>query len=149
MFKCVLPLTDQLLTFLQAHPLLFLALALASVALIANEIHGTVQGGKRLAPKDAVRLINDRDALVIDVRPATDFKKGHLLNAINLPLAKLAERAAEIGKDKARPVIVYCALGSSQSEAAAQLRKLGHAEVYLLRGGMNGWLSASLPVTAK
>ncbi len=142
-------MTDQLLIFVQAHPLLFIALALASTAMIANEIHGIVQGGKRLAPKDAVRLINDRDALVVDVRTQADFKKGHLLNALNLPLAKFAERAAEIGKDKARPVIVYCALGSSQTEAAARLRKLGHSEVYLLRGGLNGWLSASLPVTAK
>lgn len=149
MFKCAPPLTDQLLTFVQAHLLLFLALGVASAALIANEVHGTLQGGKRLAPKDAVRLINDRDALVVDVRPPADFKKGHLLNALNLPLAKLAERAAEIGKDKTRPVIVYCALGSSQSEAAARLRKLGHTEVYLLRGGLNGWMSASLPVTAK
>ncbi len=142
-------MTDQLLIFVQAHPLLFIALALASTAMIANEIHGIIQGGKRLAPKDAVRLINDRDALVVDVRTQADFKKGHLLNALNLPLAKFAERAAEIGKDKARPVIVYCALGSSQTEAAARLRKLGHSEVYLLRGGLNGWLSASLPVTAK
>jgi len=143
------PLTDQLLTFVQAHLLLFLALALASTALIANEIHGNLQGGKRLAPKDAVRLINDRDALVVDVRAPADFKKGHLINALNLPLAKFAERAAEIGKDKARPVIVYCALGSSQVDAAAKLRKLGHGEVYLLRGGLNGWLNASLPVTTK
>ncbi|MBA4284325.1 MAG: rhodanese-like domain-containing protein [Xanthomonadaceae bacterium] len=140
---------DQLLPFVQAHPLLFIALALASAALIANEVHGSVTGGKRLGALEAVRLINDRDALIVDVRPNADFKKGHLLNAVNIPLAKFGERAAEIGKDKSRPVLVYCALGSSQVEAAARLRALGHAEVYQLKGGMNGWLTASLPVTAK
>ncbi len=117
--------------------------------MIANEVHGTMTGGKRLSAPEAVRLINDRDALVVDVRPQADYKKGHLINALNIPLAKFGERAAEIGKDKARPVIVYCALGSNQSEAAAKLRSLGHSEVYLLKGGMNGWLTASLPVTAK
>ncbi|MDH4457136.1 MAG: rhodanese-like domain-containing protein [Nevskia sp.] len=117
--------------------------------MIANEVHGTLTGGKRLGALEAVRLINDRDALIVDVRPNTDFKKGHLLNAVNIPLAKFGERAAEIGKDKSRPVIVYCALGSSQVEAAAKLRALGHTEVYQLKGGMNGWLTASLPVTAK
>lgn len=117
--------------------------------MIANEVHGTLTGGKRLGALEAVRLINDRDALIVDVRPNTDFKKGHLLNAVNIPLAKFGERAAEIGKDKSRPVIVYCALGSSQVEAAAKLRTLGHTEVYQLKGGMNGWLTASLPVTAK
>lgn len=149
MFNVRLPLIDQLLTFVQAHPFLFIALALASAALIANEVHGTMTGGRRLSAPEAVRLINDRDALVLDVRPPADYKKGHLINAVNLPLSKFGERAAEIGKDKARPVIVYCALGSTQAEAAAKLRALGHSEVYLLRGGMNGWLTASLPVTAK
>lgn len=142
-------MTDQLLIFVLAHPFLFAALALVIGALIANEIHGSRTGGKRLGALEAVRLINDRDAVVVDVRPAADFKKGHLLNAVNIPAAKIAERAAEISKDKSKPVIVYCALGSTQVDAAAKLRQLGYSEVYQLRGGMNGWLSASLPVTAK
>jgi len=149
LFNADLPLTDQLLTFVQAHLVLFAALIVVTVALIANEVHGSVQGGKRLAPSEAVRLINDRDALVLDVRPAADFKKGHLLNAVNLPLPKLTDRASEIGKDKSRPVIVYCAIGPTAVEAAIRLRKLGHTEVYALRGGLNGWLGANLPVTAK
>jgi rhodanese-related sulfurtransferase len=140
---------DQLLTFLHAHYGLFAALAAVGIATIANEVHGVLRAGARLAPLDAVRLINDRDALVLDVRPHADFKKSHLLNAVNMPLAKFAEHATEIGKDKNRPVIVYCALGSSQVEAAQTLRKLGHVEVYLLRGGLSGWLGANLPVTAK
>lgn len=142
-------MTDQLLTFVQAHPFLFAALALVVVALIANEIHGHRTGGRKLGALEAVRLINDRDPVVVDVRPATDFKKGHLLNAVNIPAAKIADRAAEISRDKAKPVLVYCALGNAQVDAAAKLRQLGYSEVYQLRGGMNGWLTASLPVTAK
>ena len=30
-----------------------------------------------------------------------------------------------------------------------KLRKLGYTEVYPLRGGLNAWLGASLPVTTK
>lgn len=142
-------MTDQLLSFFHAHTGLFIAAALILVALAANEIHGTVTGGKKLGPMEAVRLINDREPVVVDVRPAPDFKKGHLLNALNLPLPKLEERAGELGKDKSRPVIVYCALGGSAVEAAVKLRKLGHAEVYPMRGGLNGWLGAGLPITAK
>lgn len=142
-------MTDQLLSFFNHHFLLFVAAGAVLLALIANEVHGTVTGGKRLGPMDAVRMINDREPLVLDVRAAADFKKGHVLNALNLPLAKLDERAGEIGRDKARPVIVYDALGGAAVEAALKLRKLGHSEVYPLRGGLNGWLGANLPVTAK
>jgi rhodanese-related sulfurtransferase len=149
LFNVPFPLIDQLLTFVQAHPFLFAALALVIGALIANEIHGSATGGKKLGALEAVRLINDRDPVVVDVRPHADFKKGHLLHAMNIPAAKIAERASEISKDKARPVLVYCALGNSQVDAAARLRQLGHTEVYQLRGGLNGWMSASLPVTTK
>ena len=139
----------QLLEFVQHHVYLFAAFGALLLLFIANEIHGTVSGGKRLGPLDAVRLINDRDALVVDLRPAADFKKGHLLNALNLPVAKLEERATELGKDKSKPVLLYCALGGVAGEAAAKLRKLGYSEVYPLRGGINNWLGSNLPVTAK
>ncbi len=142
-------MNDQLLTFFHNHLPLFAAAAGVLLLLIANEVHGSLTGGKKLGPQEAVRMINDREPLVIDLRAAGDFKKSHLLNAVNLPLAKLESRAGEIGKDKARPVIVYDALGGGGSEAAAKLRKLGFTEVYPLRGGINGWLSSNLPVTAK
>ncbi|MDE0854883.1 MAG: rhodanese-like domain-containing protein [Nevskia sp.] len=140
---------SQLLEFFHHHTLLFAGLGAALLLFLANEVHGALTGGKRLAPLQAVRLINDREALVVDLRPVGDYKKGHLMNALNLPLAKLEERAGELGKDKSRPVLLYCALGSVAGEAAAKLRKLGYSEVYPLRGGINGWLSDNLPVTVK
>jgi rhodanese-related sulfurtransferase len=139
----------QLLEFFHHHLFLFAALGAALLLLIANEVHGAFTGGKRLGPFEAVQLINRREAVVVDVRPAGDFKKGHLLNALNLPLAQLEQRADEVVRDKSRPVIVYCALGSAATEAASRLRKHGYTEVYPLRGGINNWLNANLPVTAK
>lgn len=138
----------QFLEFFQAHPLLFVALAVVLVLIVANEVHGNITGGKRLSASEAVRLINDRDPVVLDVRSPADFRKGHLLHALNAPLTKLDEHLGQL-KDKARPILVYCALGSSSSTAVDKLRKLGYAEVYPLRGGLNAWLGASLPVTTK
>lgn len=140
---------QQFIEFFGNHLPLFAAFGTIVLALLANEVHGSMTGGKRLAPLEAVRLINDREPLIIDLRPASDFKKGHLLNALNLPLAKLDERLHELGRDKARPVILYCTLGSSAGEAAARLRKQGFVEAYPLRGGLNAWLQSNLPVTAK
>lgn len=140
---------DQFLQFIALHPVLFSALGAAVVLLILNEMSGVVTGEKRLSPLEAVRLINDRHALVVDVRTPADFKKGHILNAVNVPQTRLAERLDEIGKDTARPIVVYCALGGVSAQAAHQLKKSGYAEVYPIRGGLNGWLAASLPVTTK
>ncbi|HZP14165.1 MAG TPA: rhodanese-like domain-containing protein [Nevskiaceae bacterium] len=139
----------QLLEFFHNHTLLFAAAGVVLVLLIVNEMTATMLGEVRINAPDAVRLINDRDAVIVDLRPAAEFKRGHLLNAINLPFAKIEERASEIGKDKARPVLLYCALGSMASQAAAKLKKQGFTEVYPLKGGLNAWTGANLPVTAK
>ncbi|MGQ0621231.1 MAG: rhodanese-like domain-containing protein [Panacagrimonas sp.] len=140
---------QQFIDFFSGHLVLFAALGSVILLIIANEVHGSVTGGKRLTALEAVRMINDREPLIVDLRPTPDYKKGHLLNAVSLPLAKLDERVNELGKDKTRPVLLYCALGGSSGEAATKLRKLGFAEAYPLRGGLNAWLQNNLPVTAK
>ncbi|MDP3859570.1 MAG: rhodanese-like domain-containing protein [Stagnimonas sp.] len=140
---------DALLPFVTAHPLLIAALALSLLAILGNEVHGSLTAGPSLGPAGAVRLINDRDARLVDVRPAADFKKGHLLGAVNIPHDKLKARLTELEKDKSRPVILYCALGGTARESALLLKKAGFAEAYPLAGGLNAWISASLPVTSK
>ena len=128
---------------------MFAVLGGVLLALIINEIHGNLTGGKRLGTAEAVRLINDRDPLIVDVRTSADFKRGHLLNALSLPLAKLDEQVGQLGKDKARPVLVYCALGSSSVTAVDKLRKNGFTEAYPLKGGINNWQASNLPITVK
>jgi len=140
---------DQYLQFASQHPLLIGLLALTLLAFIANEVHGNLTGGKKLSVPEVVRLINDRDARIIDVRPAADFKKAHVMGAINIPSDKLQSRLVELSKDKDKPVVLYCALGGTAREAAQSLRKQGFSEAFPLRGGLNAWLAANLPVTTR
>lgn len=138
---------ETLLQFAAAHSALFIALGAVAALIVANELHGSLTGGKRLNVVEAVRLINDRDPVILDVRPPGDFKKGHLLNAVNVPLTKFEELLGRVAKDK--PVLIYCALGGSSVGAAEKLRKSGYNEVYPLRGGLNAWLTSNLPVTTR
>jgi rhodanese-related sulfurtransferase len=140
---------DQLLQFAGNHSILFAALGVVVTLFIANELHGALTGGKRLNAVEAVRLINDRDPLILDVRPQADFKRGHLLNAVNVPLAKFEELLGRVAREKDKPVLIYCALGGSSVGAAEKLRKSGFNEVYPLRGGINAWLTSNLPVTTR
>lgn len=144
-----IPTMAQLVVFIHLHPLLFVALGVVVLLIIANELHGRLSGGPRLGTAEAVRLINDRDAVLLDVRQPAEFKKGHLMGAINVPVAKLGERGRELDKYKSRPLIVYCGMGGTSPEAAKALRAQGFTEVYALRGGINGWMTSNLPVTVK
>jgi rhodanese-related sulfurtransferase len=140
---------QQFIEFLARHWLLTSAFVAVVAAMALNELWTAFRGEKRLSPSDAVRLINDKNALVLDVRPAAEFKKGHILNAVNIPAMRIEERIGEIAKYKDQPVLCYCALGASSPQACTRLRKQGFATVYSLRGGMNAWQGASLPVTTK
>ena len=140
---------DRVVEFATNHLLLTTAFVVVLLLLLGNELLRLVRGEKRLTPSDAVRLINRDDALVIDVRSAADFKKGHILNARNIPLARLAEHETELAKFKEQPILCYCMLGSTAPQACEKLNKLGFAQVYSLKGGLNAWEGASLPVTTK
>ena len=138
-----------IIEFLASHWILTTALIVVLLLLVANEVWMATRGEKRLSPTDSVRLINDQNAVVLDVRSPADFKKGHILNAVNIPAARIEERLNEIEKFKNRPLLCYCALGTVAPQASVKLRQLGFATVYGLKGGLNAWQGASLPVTTK
>jgi rhodanese-related sulfurtransferase len=140
---------QQLAHFLAQHLILSSAFVAVLVLMAANELWTVLRGERQLGVVDAVRLINDRNAVVLDVRQAAEFKKGHIINALNIPVARLQERAAELNRHKEQTVICYCALGHAAPQAVAQLRKLGFGTVHSLKGGISAWQAASLPVTAK
>lgn len=138
---------EPVIDFLARHPLLVTALIVVLVVFIGNEIVVALRSGHKLSPADAVRLINDRDPLIVDVRSVSDYRKGHIIGAVNLPLARIAEADSELGKHKSRPLLIYCALGTAAGSAREKLLKAGFSEVFPLRGGLNAWQGANLPVT--
>lgn len=76
----------------------------------------------------------DKDALLVDVRPAVMFAQGSLPNAINIPITEIRNRLNDIPKD--RKVIVYCAKGYTGYVAASLLRQEGFSNIVNLSGGL-------------
>ncbi|MGZ5092062.1 MAG: rhodanese-like domain-containing protein [Burkholderiales bacterium] len=102
--------------------------------------------GQEVGPTEAVQLINRRDAIVLDIRDAAEYKSGHITNARHVPESELDSRAKELEKMKSRPIIVSCARGNRSANVAARLRKLGFDEVVSLRGGLAAWQTANMPL---
>lgn len=137
---------SRLLDFTARHWPLFLALAGVLALLVGSELQRWLRGLKKIAPADAVRLINQHNALIIDVRSDGEFKEGHIPHARHLPPASLNERLRGLEKYRGRPVIVYCRSGARAARVGGALRKHGFAEVFNLEGGLGSWQSANLPV---
>ena len=101
---------------------------------------------REIGAMEATRLINRRNALMLDVREPKEYEGGRVPNAMHLPGSQLASRGQELRKLTGRPVIAYCDRGQRSRAAAAALAKLGFTEVYTLRGGLRAWSDAGLPV---
>jgi rhodanese-related sulfurtransferase len=136
----------QLLEFVGNHWILFMMLGIILGLLTYNLIVGD-KGS--VDPLDATGLINRRDATVIDVRPAADFAKGHIINAINIPMNGFRKQTGMLSKHKDGPIIVHCRSGSQSQAACHLLRKAGFGEVYNLKGGILAWETANLPLTRR
>ncbi len=53
---------------------------------------------------------------------------------------------SSLEKHKDKPIIVVCVAGMSAVQVANDLYKNGFTRVSVLKGGMNSWTSAGLPV---
>jgi rhodanese-related sulfurtransferase len=130
--------------FINQNILLIAVVVISGLGLLWPLIMGGAKN--EVSPAQATLLINREDAHIIDVREADEFSGGHLPDAKNVPLAKLADRIGEIEKFKDKPVIVCCASGMRSGKACGELGKLGFAKVHNLAGGVDAWVGAGYPV---
>ncbi len=141
-------MTEQLLEFAGNHTLLVSAFFIVLSALIWNLVSDP--GGKNAVdPLTATALINHEDAVVLDVRSMAEFKDGHIVNSVNIPLNGLGANIKQLEKHRAKPIVTVCRSGSRSGSACSLLRKNGFENVKNLRGGIMAWESANLPVKRK
>lgn len=122
-----------------------LASALA-VTVLLLVLHESKRSGNSVTPQQLTNLVNNQQATVIDLRDQADFRKGHIVDAINIPYAKLNERIGELDDLRERPVIFVCKMGQFSSAAGKQLMAKGFKQVYRLNGGIGEWQASQLPL---
>ena len=126
-----------------AQQWLLVAALLATVGMLF--FHETRKSGPSLSPQQAINMVNGQDGLFLDLRDGGDYKQGHIVEALNIPVAKLPSRMAELEKYKARPIVLVCKMGQQASVAGKQLKAAGYEEVYKMSGGMMEWGNLQLP----
>lgn len=140
---------EQVIEFAGNHLLMVGGFLAVLGLLIWTEVMRKVQGLTELTPAQAVSWINDPDTVIVDISPAAEFNRGHIVNARNLQASRLAKPDAEILKLKEHKLLVVCKNGQTAIPAASSLRKMGAANVAVLKGGMTQWRGDQFPVTTK
>ena len=94
--------------------------------------------------EDLLARVQDGLVTVLDVRPEDEFALGHLPSALNVPLATLERRLAEL--PPGREIVAYCRgpYCVLSFEAVAALRARGF-RVRRLEDGYPEWRAAGLP----
>jgi rhodanese-related sulfurtransferase len=138
---------QQFTQFILNHWLLWSALLIVLILLLLEELRGK-QGGHRLSPQQAVDLINNHRAGVVDIRDLDAFKSGHIVNAIHIPQTDLVNNLEKLKKYREKPLILTCNNGQNSQLMAVKLRnKQGFTTVYSIAGGLQAWKQADLPLT--
>ena len=94
---------------------------------------------KTIDYETAKDFVDNSQALLIDVRTYEEYEKGHIEEAINVPLDTISEATIKaVTIDQLDNIIVYCESGERSKEAAIKILELGYTNVYDL-GSMDNW----------
>ena len=95
------------------------------------------------------------ETLVIDIREADEFARGHIPGAVHVPRGLLefevhgvAERYCNEhdSAPEVHPIILYCGTGGRSALAAETMALLGYQNVRSMAGGIVAWAAARLPL---
>ena len=134
------------LEFVSQQYILVAALAAVAFLLFFNESR---KSGAALSPQQAISMVNAEDGLFLDLRDASDYKLGHIVDALNLPATKIESRMGELEKHKNKPIVLVCKMGQQASAAGKTLKANGFEQVYKMTGGMMEWSNLQLPTIGK
>ena len=137
---------EELSAFAGRNPVYSLALVGLTAAIIGNELSRFFRGYKSLRPAEVTALINQDNALVVDLRPNADFQKGHIAGSKNVLMAQFDPESKQLAPAKALPIVLVCQSGNTVVAAAKRLKQAGFERVYILDGGIAAWQQADLPL---
>ena len=141
---------QEYIDFIGRNPMLSAAWLGLFVAILYTSIRSLLSPIKVISNREATLLINRENGVVLDVRTIDEFAKGHIVDAVNIPVSQItANNLSQIEKHKAVPTIVVCESGMRAPAAASVLSKAGFTRVFVLRGGLASWRGENLPVTKK
>lgn len=131
-----------------AYFIIMLALPLVALYACGNSLQNIPITKPLLLSADSfeIKIKQQHNPQIVDTRLAEEFVINHLNNAININTEN-ADYITAINKlSKMQPVFIY-AIGNNRSILLAkELIANGYEDVYILNGGIGGWIGNGKPV---
>lgn len=143
-------ITLEILPFVKNHHLLSLGWVGLFIAIIVLTVKSKLSKVKVIDNAQAIHMINKENAIIIDIRSADNFKKGHITDAHNiLPIDIKNSSSKLIEKFKENTIILIDENGLSSASIGETLIKQGFLNVSVLKDGIAGWNGENLPLVKK
>ena len=91
-----------------------------------------------ITPADASARLAKGEVDIVDVREPHEILIARYPKATEIPLGKLADRIAELPRD--RDLVLACRTGVRSAKAVQQLQAAGFTRVWNLAGGIHRWI---------
>jgi phage shock protein E len=101
---------------------------------------------KNVGVEEFDKLTRQPGNVILDVRTGTEYRQGHLKDAVLIDfMAKDFDEKVK-ALDKSKTYLVHCQVGGRSAKACAKLDKMGFTNVVNLEGGYKAWEKAGKPV---
>ena len=97
---------------------------------------------------EAKRMI-DAGVTIIDVRQPDEWNRGHIAEAILVPLNGIysfGKALKDLNLPEDQEIIFTCAAGQRSASASEIAMVAGFKKIYNLANGMNGWVGRRYPI---
>jgi len=99
---------------------------------------------KEVSPAEAQHRLQERTAIIVDVREKREWHEGHIPDAKHVSLGKLQTRMHEI--PRASAIFFVYRSGNRSTTATKALPQAGRSNAGSLTGRMQAWKQAGAPV---
>jgi rhodanese-related sulfurtransferase len=118
---------------------------LAPLVITAALLAGCSGGSDAITDVDvsaAQQIVDDGNAVILDVRTPEEFAAGHLPGAININVESSDFATKVAGLDESTETLVYCRTGNRSGIATDTMADLGFTDMSDLQGGIEAWAAA-------
>ncbi len=103
----------------------------------------------QIEPAAAQQQIEAAKPFILDVRETKEMVGGMIAGSVNIPIRDLPKMVAMLPESKTAPILTYCKVGYRGGMSVAVLRMWGYTNVRTIKGGLDAWEKAGLPVVGK
>lgn len=137
---------NQFVDFITNHWVLSTAFLLVFLAFSLLELFRHRLGIPEVSPEALVQWMNHQGAVVLDIRGDAAFAEGHILGSEHVPASHWENKMARLNQWMEKPVIVICAMGNDAPKIGVKLKEKGFKQILVLKGGIQAWKMAGLPL---